>query len=383
MHEDWPFLGRVGAAVFSRSALVESLLGRRPPIEVDGRVLDRRAQLLLSLAERAEARRPASSARGPFDPVAMRRELSFWARAVMPVRTDVYATGRVVPAGVDTPAIPVRVYRRFGARFGAGFGDGSGSRAGEGPGRRPRPPAVVYYHGGGWVVGDLDSHDASCRLLAAVSGCLVVSVDYRLAPEHPFPAAVDDSLTAYRWVHQHAAELGFEPGRVGVMGDSAGGNLAAVVALEARSGSGGDVPPPVAQVLVYPAVDAHFDADSYRSMAERFLLTRELMEFYRTCYLPDEADYESPRASPLRAPDHSGTAPALVVTAGFDPLRDDGAQYAEALRSSGVEVEYRCYDDQIHGFMGMGFNPVCLALATEIAEAAGRMMRRTAATPAP
>jgi acetyl esterase len=286
----------------------------------------------------------------------------------MPVRTDVYVTGRVIPAAADHPSIPIRVYRRFGEGVGIG----------QDRGHRRRPPAIVYYHGGGWVVGDLDSHDSSCRLLAAVSGCLVVAVDYRLAPEHPFPAAVDDSVSAYRWVHEHAGELGFEPGRVGVMGDSAGGNLAAVVALEARSGLADDVPPPVAQVLVYPAVDAHFEAPSYRSMAERFLLTSELMAYYRGCYLPDVADHESPRASPLRAPDHSGLAPAFVVTAGFDPLRDDGANYAEALRSAGVEVEYRCYDDQLHGFMGMGFNPVSLALATEIAEVAGRMMHRSA-----
>ncbi len=305
----------------------------------------------------------------------MRRELTFWARKVMPVRTDVYVTERVIPAVGDTPPIPVRIYRRFGAGVGVGPGVGD-DRMG-----RRRPPAIVYYHGGGWVVGDLDSHDASCRLLAAVSGCLVVAVDYRLAPEHPFPAAVDDSLSAYQWVHRHADELGFEPGQVGVMGDSAGGNLAAVVALEARSGLGEGVAP-VAQILVYPVVDADFDAESYRSMAERFFLTQELMEFYRSSYLPDVADRESPKASPLRAPDHSGLAPALVVTAGFDPLRDDGAKYAEVLRAAGVEVGYRCYDDQIHGFMGMGINPVCLALATEIAEAAGRLMRRSAATTA-
>lgn len=377
MHEAWPLLGQAGAAILSRPTLVETLLRGRPPIEVDGRVLDRRAQLLLTAVERAAVRRVAASGTGPFDPVAMRRELTFWAGKVMPIRTDVYVTERVIPSGADTPPIPVRIYRRFGVGVGSGLG------AGDGRPRRPRPPAIVYYHGGGWVVGGLDSHDASCRLLAAVSGCLVVAVDYRLAPEHPFPAAVDDSLSAYQWVHRHADELGFEPGQVGVMGDSAGGNLAAVVALEARSGLGEGVAPPVAQVLVYPAVDAHFDADSYRSMAERFFLTDELMEFYRSSYLPNAADRDSPKASPLRAADHSGLAPALVITAGFDPLRDDGAKYAEVLRAAGVDVGYRCYDDQIHGFMGMGINPVCLALATEIAEAAGRLMRRSTAAPAP
>jgi acetyl esterase len=365
-HEDWPLPARLAGAVFSRPWLVETLLRGRAPIEVDGRVLDRGVQLLLVTAEQIEAR-GGSGTRGPFDAVTMRAELTGLAQKLMPVRTDVYVTGRVIPRGPDAPAIPIRVYRRFGTAF---------ERA---DGRRGRPPAIVYYHGGGFTVGDLDSHDASCRLLAAVSGCLVVSVEYRLAPEHPFPAAVGDALAAYRWVHGRADELGFEPTVVGVMGDSAGGNLAAVVALEARSGLGDGVPPPVAQVLVYPVTDLQHETETYRSFGEGFFLTRELMEFYRDCYVPEVADYRSPKASPLRAPDHSGLAPALIVTAGFDPLRDDGAKYAEALRSAGTEVEYRCYDDQVHGFMGMGILPVSLSLAIEVFEAAGRMMRGFAA----
>ena len=371
MHEDWPLAAELGSAILSRPRLVERLLRQRAPIEVDGRVLDRGVQLLLVMAEHAEARGALRSAHGPFDPVTMRAELRSRARAAMPARTDVYATGRGGSGGPGAPSIPIRVYRRFGTGF-------------ERPdGRRGRTPAIVYYHGGGWAVGDLDSHDASCRLLAAASGCLVVSVGYRLAPEDPFPAAVDDALGVYRWVHQHADELRFESGLVAVMGDSVGGNLAAVVSLEARSGLGDGVPPPVAQVLVYPVVDVGYETESYRSMGDGFFLTRELMEFFRRCYVPDEADRVSPKASPLRVADHSGLAPVLIVTAGFDPLRDDGANYAETLRSAGVEVEYRCYDDQVHGFMGMGFLPVSLSLATEVSEAAGRMVRRFATPHAP
>jgi acetyl esterase len=260
----------------------------------------------------------------------------------------------------------LRIYRQFGI----GIDAGSGSR----------PGAIVYFHGGGWVTGDLDSHDSSCRLLAAASGCIVVAVGYRLAPEAPFPAAVDDAIAAYGWVQRHSDELGHAPGQVGVMGDSAGGNLAAVVALETRPGAesaAADVPPPTAQCLVYPAVDARFDSDSMRGLSDEFFLTRESMEFFRSSYLPDGKVWQSPKASPLLAPDHRGLAPALVVTAGFDPLRDDGANYADALRRSGVEVEYRCYDDQVHGFMGMGFLPDALALATEICDAMGRLMRRS------
>jgi acetyl esterase len=230
------------------------------------------------------------------------------------------------------------------------------------------------------VVGDLDSHDSSCRLLAAVSGCIVVSVAYRLAPENPFPAAVDDALAAYAWVQRHSDEVGHHEGRVGVMGDSAGGNLAAVVARQTRDGSASgapDVPPPVAQGLIYPALDARLQSASARSMADRFLLTVDDMEYFRACYLPDRSQWDTARVSPLLADGHGDLAPALVVTAGFDPLRDDGARYAELLEKAGVEVEYRCYDDQVHGFMTMGILPDSLALATEVCDAMGRLMRRT------
>jgi len=260
--------------------------------------------------------------------------------------------------------VPVRVYRRFGVGIGR-------------PGHRPA--AIAYFHGGGWVVGDLDSHDASCRLIAAVTGCVVVAVDYRLAPEHPFPAAVEDSVAAYAWIQRNHGILGTAPGVVGVMGDSAGGNLAAVVAQETRPGRRSavdDVPPPVAQCLIYPALDARFVTESFRVMGDRFFLTREGMEAFRAHYVPDPADYGDVRASPALCEDLDGLAPAVVVTAGFDPLRDEGTAYAAALAGAGVAVEYRCYDDMVHGFFGMGVVPDCLALATEVCDAMGSLMRR-------
>ena len=251
-------------------------------------------------------------------------------------------------------------------------------------GRGSRPPAIVFYHGGGWVEGDLVSHDPSCRLLASVSGCVVIAVDYRLAPEHPFPAGLEDSLAAYAWVHAHADELGIAQGRVGVMGDSAGGNLAAAVALLTRDGSStppsmAGVPPgtpaPIAQGLVYPGLTTRFESESYRLFGTGFFLTAQAMRNVRGAYLPNQDDWESDAVSPLLA-DVDGVAPALVVTAGFDPLRDDGDAYAAKLQRAGIEVEHRCYDDQVHGFFGMGFLEDSLALSVEVCDAMGRMMHR-------
>jgi acetyl esterase len=368
-NERWPLATRSVAGLLRHPELVLKTLGSSEPVERDGRVLNRSVQAMLELAARFDGGGPEGG-RPESDPVVIRAQLRRNALLAMPVRTDIHAWGRVVAGPEGAPPVPVRVYRQFGSGLGLGRGDGR------------LIPCVVYFHGGGWVSGDLDTHDASCRMLAAVARCLVVSVGYRLAPENPFPAAVDDALTAYSWVQRHTGELGVDPRRVGVMGDSAGGNLAAVVALETRTGGRAvdpDVLPPAAQGLIYPAVDARMETDSIRDLADSFFLTRESMELSRARYLPDPTDWTDRRASPLLAEDHRGAAPALVVTAGFDPLRNDGEQYADVLRAAGVPVEYRCYDDQVHGFMGMGILSDSLALATEVCDAMGRLVRRSAA----
>ena len=214
-----------------------------------------------------------------------------------------------------------------------------------------RLPVLVYFHGGGWVIGDLDTHDVLCRQLTAEAGVSVVSVDYRLAPEHKFPAAVDDAWAATRWVVAHAAELHVDAQRVAVGGDSAGGNLAAVVALLARDHGG---PPIRLQALLYPVTDGTNETGSYRDFADGFLLTRESMKWFFNHYLNKEADAADWRVSPLRAPSLAGLPPALIVTAGFDPLRDEGEAYAKRLREAGVSVDAICFGGMIHGFAPMG-----------------------------
>jgi len=215
-------------------------------------------------------------------------------------------------------------------------------------GEEPRP-AVVFFHGGGWVIGNLDTHDGTARKLANAAGAVVVSVDYRLAPEHPYPAAAEDCYAATCWTAEHgAAELGMAPGQLAVAGDSAGGNLAAVVSLMARDRGG---PAPGFQLLVYPVTDPDFERPSYRENAEGYLLTRDVMEWFWDQYVPDAARRHDPYAAPLRAPDLSGLPPALVVTAEYDPLRDEGEAYARRLEEAGVRVRCRRYPGMIHGFL--------------------------------
>ena len=212
-------------------------------------------------------------------------------------------------------------------------------------------PALVYFHGGGWVIGDLDTHDAICRTLANSARCVVVSVDYRLAPEHKFPAAVDDAYAATVWVADHAEEIGVDKRRVAVGGDSAGGNLAAVVALIAR---GKSTPRLAYQLLVYPSTDSGaFETPSHVENAEGYFLTKDLVKWFLAHYTRSEADALDPRLSPLRADDLVGLPPALVITAEFDPLRDEGEAYAARLRDDGVPVTVTRYDGMIHGFWQM------------------------------
>ncbi len=212
-------------------------------------------------------------------------------------------------------------------------------------------PALVYFHGGGWVMGDLDTHDVLCRALAALAGCVVLAVDYRLGPEQRFPAAVDDALAATRWVHAQAGSLGIAADRLALGGDSAGGNLAAVVALALRDAA--DACRPRFQLLIYPATDMRALAPSHTSNGDGYLLTRETIAYFRGHYV-DAAQYADWRASPLLHPDHAGLPPALVLTAGFDPLRDEGRQYADRLSAAGSRAQLVCFERQLHGFITMG-----------------------------
>ena len=320
------------------------LLGQSEPLWRDGRRLHPSLQLLLAIG----GRRSATTA--DTDWVTSRREMRTVVRLSSPVRSGVLATDRHLPG--DDGSIPVRIYRPATA-MGA-------------------LPAVVFFHGGGFCVGDLDTHDPTCRLLAERSNCVVVAVDYRLAPEHVFPAAVDDCVAAYRWVLDHHDELGTTPGVVGVMGDSAGATLAAVVCLEARRLG---ITQPQMQCLVYPLGDVAMRTPSYAIFADGFGLTTEAVGVFRDTYTPVPETWADPRVSPLCAEDLGGLAPALVITAGFDVLRDDGRAYAEALAGAGVATTYRCYDDMIHGFHSMLVLDDVIAMAEGIATEVGAMMR--------
>lgn len=233
------------------------------------------------------------------------------------------------PAG----PIPLRSYRPAGSSADA------------------RLPVLVYYHGGGWVIGDLDTHDVLCRELANQSGCAVVAVDYRLAPEHRFPAAVEDAIAAARWVRANAAQLKVDADRMAVGGDSAGGNLAAVVALATRDA--GDLPLAF-QLLIYPATDQRRGWPSHATNGEGYLLTHDSIAYYHDHYLGGAAHDLDWRASPLLHEDHSRLPPAFVLTAGYDPLRDEGLQYAHRLSAAGNRATLVNFERQVHGFILMG-----------------------------
>jgi acetyl esterase len=212
-------------------------------------------------------------------------------------------------------------------------------------------PVLVYYHGGGWVIGDLDTHDVLCRELALGSGCAVVAVDYRMGPEHRFPAAVDDCIAAAYWVRRHAASLGIDAARLAVGGDSAGGNLAAAVAIAARDA--GDLPIAY-QLLIYPATDMRCTTPSHTTNAQGYLLTADSLRWYHDHYIDDARHDLDWRASPLLREDLGRLPPALVLTAGYDPLRDEGIQYAQRLTEAGNRATHVSFERQIHGFVPMG-----------------------------
>ncbi|MGN6128914.1 MAG: alpha/beta hydrolase, partial [Nocardioidaceae bacterium] len=218
------------------------------------------------------------------------------------------------------------------------------------PGTEGALPTVVLFHGGGWVIGDLDTHDNMARSICRDCEAVVISVDYRLAPEAPFPAAVEDAVAATRWAAEHLAELGGSD-VLAVAGDSAGGNLAAVVAQQLRDSSG---PALAAQLLVYPATDVPGEYPSREENGEGYFLDVPTMEWFMEQYASEVESLTDPRLSPLQAPSLEGLPPAVVVTAEYDPLRDEGAAYAKALSAAGVRVDYREFDGMIHGFIDMG-----------------------------
>jgi acetyl esterase len=259
------------------------------------------------------------------------------ARALYAASTEVFAPetpalrqveDRTIP-GIDG-AVPLRVYT---------------------PQVEGALPILVYFHGGGWVFGDLDTHDAMCRIVADAAGCLVVSVDYRLAPEHKFPAGLEDCIAATAWCAAHGGEIGGDPSRLAVGGDSAGGNLAAATAQAAHDGGR---PKLAFQWLIYPAVDFTADNASLRDNAEGYLLTKAAIDWTLAQYTEGPGEAQDPRASPGLERDLAGLPPTLVQTAEFDPLRDEGEAYGEALRAAGVPVEIIRYDGMVHGFMRMG-----------------------------
>jgi acetyl esterase len=322
-------------------------LSGKPPVVVDGQTVEPEIQLLLSLIERFGP--------PPYKQLSLEGGRDEMRDGAMVGNGRPPAMASVQDRSIDGAA------GRLAARH---YVPTSASAA---------QPLIVFFHGGGFVQGDLDSHDVPIRLLAKHAGAQVLSVDYRRAPEHPFPAAVEDARAASRWATQHAEELGADPARVAVAGDSAGANLAAVAAWEAgRTAEAG--PAPVLQILIYPVTDFAARTRSHELFEQGFLLIREDMDWFAAQYVAD-ADPEDPRLSIARAPSLDAGPPALVVTAGFDPLRDEGEAYAARLREAGITVVLRRFPGLIHGFLNLvGISPSSFEAVVEIGGAARALL---------
>jgi acetyl esterase len=311
---------RAASRILASSLACQALAGWRAR-PIDGRHVAPELAALLRLAELSGVPRVAS-----LTPEEARRDLARSVRLLAEPRPHDVDARDLVFAG---PASRLRV-RAYVPRA-----------------RGAHRPAILYLHGGGWVTGNVDVYDTFCARLAAVTGASVFSLDYRLAPEHRFPAQPDDCVAAWRWLASQADALGLDRTRLAVAGDSAGGSLAAVVAQETAS----DAVSPALQVLIYPSLDATFAASSHNSLRDGFLLTRESIDWYLAHYAGPSPDTRHPRLSPLLATDPMPQVPALIYTAGFDPLRDEGRAYAARLRAAGVAVHDREFSDMVHGFV--------------------------------
>jgi acetyl esterase len=330
---------------------LQTRLSGQPPIEIDGLTLHPEIQLLLA----AWRWRGGQALRAPSAELARRRFRAETLR--FPLACPVHRV-RDFAIEADTGTLAVRHYS---------------------PEPGARSPLLVFFHGGGFALGDLDTHDALCRLLCKHAVLHVLAVDYRLAPEHPFPRAFEDAVASFDWAVQHAEQLGADPSRICVGGDSAGGNLSAGVAQHAlRAGSRA----PAAQLLIYPHLDAVEEGRSGQLFASGFVLDKQDRVWFTRNYVPDGVDRGDVRLSPLRIADAAGLCPAFIVTAGFDPLRDEGEAYAAKLTAAGVPVSLRRYDGFVHGFANMvGVSPAARAIVTEVATAFGAFMRRPAPDP--
>ena len=328
--------GRLARLLDQAPASLRVLLSGHPSVQIDGQTLDPTVQLVMALRS-AKGREGLTRSNPPAARARFRREVLSVRGALTPVADE----AKLTVQGGDG-SLRGRLYRPIGVGH---------------------PPLVVFFHGGGFTQGDLETHDELCRLLAATAGHAVLSVRYRLAPEHPFPAAAEDAVAAFRWAQQHAQSLGMSGTRVCVGGDSAGGNLAAVVAQQTR----GDAPP-IAQLLIYPSTDPHADRPS-RQLFDGFLLSAAEHAAFHDLYTGGTGVHpQDPRHAPLHG-ELGGLAPALVVTAGFDVLRDEGEAYADALRAAGTTVAAYREASLPHGFAHLtGVSQACRRATVRLAE---------------